>query len=260
MFIASVSRTLLGLYLVLGDSISSGVGVSRPQAAFNQLLVHNDAATYPSYVDRDLQSAGGAQVQQVNLAASGATAHASLQALRTWVNAQPRPVTDKQVLVTLTVGGNDLKNALAAAPRAGGLHALRKAAASQLRRTIDDLDAIADILTDAARFPKGVRLLVANIYDPSDGRDRIITRFGPYPLPGFAKVIAEWNAAYAAWATKRQVTLIDAHAAFLGHGYVYSPGQAASKTTQSYFADPLHPNDQGHAALRTLFWDAIAAP
>lgn len=255
-----VSQATLGFFLVLGDSISMGAGASRPQRGFTQLLVRNDATLWPTYAGKDLQTLWGGRVEQLNLAVSGSTTRDTLFALRSYIARHAGPITDDAVTVTLTTGGNDLKNAIWAGV-VGGRGTPMDAVATTLSTTLLDLEAIVKLLQDEQNFPGGVRVFLATVYDPSDGQGQVQTGHSVLHVEGLSNALRQWAEGYASFANKHNVNLVDAHAAFLGHGFRATPHRKPPGSERllhdSWFADPIHPNDRGHHALRELFWKAM---
>jgi lysophospholipase L1-like esterase len=260
MLTAFMSQATLGFFLVLGDSISMGAGASRPQRGFTELLVRNDPTLWPTYAGKDLQTLWAGRVEQLNLAISGSTTRDTLFALRSCIARHAGPITDDAVTVTLTTGGNDLKNAIWAGV-VGGSGTPMEAVATTLSATLRDLEAIVKLLQDKKNFPGGVRVFLATVYDPSDGQGQVQTGHGVLHVKGLSNALGQWAKGYAIFAKRYNVNLVDAHAAFLGHGFRSTPhreGPGSGRVQQdSWFADPIHPNDKGHHALREIFWKAM---
>lgn len=147
--------------------------------------------------------------------------------------------------MTITSGGNDLKDALVEA--ATGLDALLVA------RMQGHIAAALDGLND--RFgDRGLTVYLANVYDSSDGRGnfglhcRFARRLGAIVIPT-DPIFERWNAAHAAETERTGQVLVDLHSAFYGHGY--------NSDDNWYAEDCTHPNRRGHHELRALFWDHL---
>lgn len=152
--------------------------------------------------------------------------------------------TDEPVLVTLTVGGNDLLSALGNRPRR-----------ALLDRIGSDIIEAYDFLVDTIRglFPNG-RLILTTVYDPSDGTGKIPGVYddaGPLPLD----VLDRLNHHIRALASGTPgVFVADAHAHFLGHG------MKASESERWYWTRSLiEVNARGATEIRRLWLDVLNA-
>jgi lysophospholipase L1-like esterase len=211
-------------------------GPSQGAAA---LLYRNDDRRWPEFAGRDLarQSPG---VRFLNLASTG---HTSLH-----VQEQVRhlPPGRGEVLVALAVGGNDLLGWLAegADPVAG-----MAAYARRLTGILREL---------ASRYPRR-RVLVANVYDPSDGTGR--TQSGKAAFPQALPLLAELNRTISRTARAEGGVLVDVYRHFLGHGLRH-----ADPSYEHYHPeDPsgwifydIEPNPRGASEIRRLLWQAAA--
>ena len=255
-----LSNAALGLLLILGDSISAGVGASRASLAYPALLHHNDAARWPAQRGADLAGAGEGPVPVLDLARGGATTADALRALQAWQHRPGRAAVRGRAIVVMTAGGNDLKNALFAGAMGAGPAQAQQAGHAALAGALRNLGQIVAILRDSAVFPDGCAIYLATVYDPSDGRELVQTPYGPLRLAGFSAAVKAWREAYVALAQRLDLGLVDAHALFLGHGYAQGRAAPGAHGGQdSWFADPIHPNDEGHHQLRLAFWRAMLA-
>ena len=122
------------------------------------------------------------------------------------------------------------------------------------------LEAIADKVRET--FPGGCQLFIANIYDPTDGDGDIV--FAGLPAwPEGVQVLAAYNEVLARFAKRhRDVTLIDMHRDFLGHGIhctqFWHHAYRARDPHYWYWDNLEDPNDRGYDALRRLFLIEIA--
>ena len=152
--------------------------------------------------------------------------------------------SEEPVLVTLTIGGNDLLSAYSGHPRP-----------ALLARIGADIAEAYDFLVDSVRrcFANGT-LILTTVYDPSDGTAKIPGVFddaGPLPLD----VLHRFNdhVRSLAFGTPN-VLLADAHARFLGHGVT------AAEPDRWYWRRSLvEPNARGASELRHLWLDALAS-
>ncbi|MEW6281558.1 MAG: SGNH/GDSL hydrolase family protein, partial [Candidatus Eremiobacterota bacterium] len=184
------------LYVALGDSltIDKFAGPGLGAAA----LLHKNRS-HPEFAGRDLCSLNP-DTRFVDLARDGLTSVELLGMLDRLP--EPRPGT----LVTLTIGGNDLIAALNAGLPEAGVSEFRSRVDAILRRV-------------TAGYPD-LRLLIGNIYDPTDGTGQVQSghrRFAsglPW-LSGYNRVLAEL-------AERHGGTAVDIHAHFRGHGMRHS--------------------------------------
>jgi lysophospholipase L1-like esterase len=253
-------------YVTLGDSISAEPGYGQ-SPYYWALLQQNDDATYPAWKGKDLTTLnGGVAPKFVGGAVGGSVAgpypgqSGAPSTLDDQVAALPASL-EGPVLVTITIGGNDLAADAESVLINGG-------SASELGNLMppsafaSDLDTALSALTKPGRFGSGVDVYVfeADIYDPTDGTGDFAAQGCPIPFSLFPEVMTtmtfeDWNTVvhtevpkypHAFWAPL--------HDTFKGHGL--------SKTgTSSWFnwaqTDCLHPNALGHNAIREMFWNMI---
>ncbi len=232
------------LFVGLGDSVTAGFGARRGYSYFDRLARNPDdesadmrgtclSKVLPNLVTR-------------NLAVSGSTSLHLLEKQLPHLEVQP---TNTLGLVVITTGGNDLIHDYGRnAPHEGAMFgASWEQAQPWIANFEKRLDAILDGVTQ--RFPGGCHIFLANIYDPSDGTGRI--RTSAVSLPDWqdgVKILTAYNDIIARVNTKRpNVHLVDAYAAFRGHGIMASVSQCW------YFGNVEDPNEQGYDALRRLF-------
>ena len=233
-------------HVILGDSISDRGGQGP---FFYDLLDHNDNAAYPDYKGKDLSTKLGSDITIVKNSKAGATSIG----LSGQVKGLPASLVGP-VLVTITIGGNDVQSALGAIILSGN--------DSQQRMSFtNNLDGSLAELTKPGRFGDGVnvKVLLVNIYDPSDGTGNFKFANGMscgQPLSLWNKgmtdqYLAPWEDAMTTTVAKYPtVKLLDLRSAFHGHG--------VPATDTWFVSDCIHPNTHGHAALRTLFWKSLS--
>jgi hypothetical protein len=202
------------------------------------LLYQNSDELWPDDIGNDLISRHGVMPFE-NLATDGATIGE--------VFGEQVPLfegSDEPVLLTLTIGGNDLLSAYGSRPRK-----------SLLDKIVADIVEAYDFLVDTVRgqFPNG-RLILTTVYDPSDRTGKILgvhDDLGPLPL----EVLDRLNAHIRALAGGTpNVLLADAHAHFLGHGVT------APEADRWYWKRSLiEPNARGASEIRHLWLDALDA-
>lgn len=150
--------------------------------------------------------------------------------------------TEDPVIVTLTVGENDLLSAYGSRPKR-----------ALLERIVDDIAEAYDFLIDTlrGRFPNGT-IIIGTVYDPSDGSGSIPGVYddqGPLPLEMLARLNDHIRA--LAFGTPR-VVLADIHAHFLGHGVT------AAESDRWYWKRSLiEPNARGASEVRHVWLEAL---
>ena len=234
-------------YVTLGDSISDKGGEGP---FFYDLLVKNDDTKYPEAKGKDLSTKYGADIV-VQHASKGGARSVNLDSQ---VGGLPKTLAGP-VLVTITIGGNDIQAALANLLATGDDSKDRATFQANLKTALDEL-------TQADRFGAGVkvRVVLANVYDPSDGTGNFT--YGSSKCPGAlgfwpsgkatSTLLDPWEKIMADEAAKHpEVTLVDLRAKFNGHGV------ATGAATTWFYSDCIHPNAAGHASTRDLFWGAI---
>ena len=246
----ATANAKIGTYIALGDSISDRGGVAP---FFYELLLKNDDATYPAWSGKDL-STRYPGIQYVHGAIAG-----SVTGPYTDRTAGAAPKLSDQikklgstypgdVLVTITIGGNDLND------HAGD--AVTNADAPDKTQCAANLQAALAELTTPARLGAGkVYIVEANIYDASDGKGNWLT--GGPRCPQFntgskldVQVFDAWNAVItSAVAATPNDTLLDIRALFSGHGF--------NSADNWYYTDCIHPTAKGHHQLRRAMWHAI---
>lgn len=245
--------------IVVGDSISVSWGASTGELGYAPLLYRNDDERYPAYEGRDLVHRFGGPMAWLSVA------HPGDEAADVVRNQLPRLTNPHDPaylgphavhghsIVLLTVGGNDLKNQF------------RPAAGSTALRALDaHLRTVMAFFRDKTRFPDGVSIYFANVYDVSDGEDQFYQCLPGLVLPGLSATVAQWSNAYTRVASDYDATLIDAWTLFRGHGFNYANRnnphyQEDDPSLWIYDRDCIHPNNRGHHMLRAAFWHAINA-
>jgi lysophospholipase L1-like esterase len=149
--------------------------------------------------------------------------------------------SEEPVLLTLTIGGNDLLAAYGSRPR------LRD-------RIAADVAEAYDFLVDSIRrnFPNGT-LVLSTVYDPSDRTGKIPGVYddaGPLPL----EMLDAFNNHVRTLAGGTPgVLLADLYARFLGHGV-----SAAEQDRWYWSRSLIEPNAVGASEIRHAWLDALA--
>jgi lysophospholipase L1-like esterase len=230
------------LYAALGDSLSIDDYAGGPGRGAASLLWRNRDRDFPAWTGRDLTSRDP-DARPALLASDGATsttvAGEQLGRLRR-LGVIP-------TLATVTMGGNDLLAAY------GDTRAARRA--------------IATVVDNGRRVLAGLRalmgpeapILVATVYDPSDGSGDA-GQLGLPPWPEALDLLAELNRALRALAEDHQALVAEVHARFLGHGLAAgNPTQPAARPPDHdlWYCGLIEPNAWGASEIRACFWETL---
>lgn len=235
-------------YVALGDSMSSdhyptcdARGLDAPPPRLDPLgaaaLLHrNDDARWPEFSGRDLAGRSPAGVSFRNLTEDGALIEdvASEELARLG-----RDSPDPRILVTLTVGGNDLLDALLAGVP------LDPAVDRIMRRYTDLVETLAEELPRAT-------LVLTTVYDPTDDTGHlpgVSESYGRLPL----EYLHRFNRHVRDTAARTsQAVLADVHRHFLGHGV------SAAEPDRWYWRRSLiEPGAVGASEIRRVWWAAL---
>jgi lysophospholipase L1-like esterase len=198
-------------YVALGDSMSidryPGLDhaerqrMSLPATGLGaaSLLARNDDSVWPEFAGRDLVTRHPG-IDCRLLAADGATTGSVLSSQLAVIERRDAHV---ETLVTLTAGGNDLLGLVGTSESEGR---------AGVRRILDNLETIVAATQD--RLPRAT-ILVANVYDPTDGTGDLETaRLRAREM----RWLADHNAGVERLCQERGTRLIDLHGHFAGHG------------------------------------------
>lgn len=238
--------------LGVGDSMTAGLGASRPDLSYFNRLVSNPPDEFEQMQGRCLEAVLP-HLEATNVAVSGSN---SIQHLDMVTNL-PEYGADVAGLVVITTGGNDLIHWYGRKPpREGAMYGATLADARPwIDRFRERLSAILDGLE--SKFPGGCQIFLGDIYDPTDGVGDAPSVFLPHWPDGLA-IHGEYNQILRAAAEQRpNVHLVPIHATFLGHGShcrqfwrrTYRP----EDPHYWYFINIEDPNDRGYDALRRIF-------
>ena len=230
----------LGTYIVLGDSISDNGGTGP----FFYDTLHADLMKkWPGIMYVHAAQGGAVTDNYSDNTPSGAPL------LKTQIAGLGHTYPG-DVLVTITIGGNDLN--AHAVKAIGGIDATVRGEFGT------HLDAELGELATAGRLGTGkVYIVLANIYDFTDGQGDFATvKCGPGANVSTAMdtmVFNGWNGVAAASLAKVGGTLYDMHANFMGHGY-----NNADKAQVWYDSNScIHPNALGHDAIRKSIYTVV---
>lgn len=229
------------VYVALGDSISIDEYAGGPGRGAASLLARNLDDDFPEWRGRDLASCGDVRFHL--LASDGATCRTVLD------HQLPRLIEFgvNPTVVTLTIGGNDL---LGAYGRTASAQAVVAYVATAVHHTLQALQRL---------MPRGGRVVVGTVYDPSDGTGDS-TRLGLPPWPEGVAVLAQLNSALVSAAADHDALVADIHQRFLGHGVLAGdPTQPSARPHERalWYCNLIEPNAWGASEVRAAFWQAL---
>ncbi len=230
-------------YLALGDSISiddypaldyegRGLGAPRRELGAITLFFRNADDLWPEFQGDDLATRyAGIQLEDHSF--DGATTEGVLGGLDDLLR------SGEESLVTVTAGGNDLLSALSLGS---------EERETTLRGALANLGAIVDRLKELRTKS---RVLVATVYDPSDGTGRL----GEATL-GSAELdlLARFNEGGRALCRSSGSTLVDLHAHFFGHG-----ASVPERERWYWQPSPIEPGIEGASEVRRLWLEASSS-
>ena len=202
------------------------------------LFYRNDPVYWPDFTSRDLSSQFP-KIAFINLTSDGATIGDVFGAQLPELEENEEPV-----LVTLTVGGNDLLSAYAGKPSAAIMD-------RAVRDIIEGYRTLVHHVRE--RFPNAVMMLTT-VYDPTDGTGKL-----PGVLPGVGKVPLHYldalNDAIRELASSDDAMILaDAHRHFLGHGVT-----AKARDRWYWRHSIIEPSSEGANEIRRLWLEALDA-
>jgi lysophospholipase L1-like esterase len=234
------------LYVALGDSMSTDQyptcdvrGLDVPPVRLDPLgaaaLLHrNDDGRWPEFRGLDLETLSP-DIDFLGLAEDGAM----IDDVATEELARiGRASSDPDILLTVTTGGNDLLDALAAGGRLEGAVALAS------RRFVDLVETVREELPHAI-------LVLTTVYDPTDGTGRLpgLESYGRLPL----EHLERFNETVRRTAGSLPRTLFaDVHRHFLGHGV-----QAREQERWYWSRNLIEPNARGASEIRRVWWQTL---
>jgi lysophospholipase L1-like esterase len=232
-----------GTYIALGDSISDRGGIGP---YFYDVLATDLQAKYPGLTFVHAAKAGAVAGPY----SDGLTGAAPT--LKTQISGLGSSYAG-DVLVTITIGGNDL-NAHAQSAILATDDAIRMEFGQDLA------DGLAE-LTKPGRLGSGkLQIIMSNIYDFTDGKGDFNTvRCGPGVNVASTRdttAFNQWNGVMATAAQNVGAAIYDMHANFMGHGY------NETNMENVWFAGGdsvlcIHPNAKGHDAIRKSIYQMV---
>lgn len=234
------------LYVALGDSMSTDHyptcdvrGLDVPPVRLDPLgaaaLLHrNDDSRWPEFRGLDLETLSP-DLDFLGLAEDGAM----IDDVATEELARiGRDSSDPDILLTMTTGGNDLLDALAAGRK------LESAVGLASRRFVDLVETVREELPRAT-------LVLTTVYDPTDGTGRLpgLESYGRLPLESLER----FNETVRRTAGSLPRTLLaDVHRHFLGHGV-----RAAERERWYWSRNLIEPNARGASEIRRVWWETL---
>jgi lysophospholipase L1-like esterase len=234
------------LYVAIGDSMSTDHyptcdvrGLDAPPARLDPLgaaaLLHrNDDGRWPEFRGLDLETLSP-DVEFLGLAEDGAM----IDDVATEELARiGRDSSDPDIVLTVTAGGNDLLDALAAGRK------LESAVALASRRFVDLVETVREELPRAT-------LILTTVYDPTDGTGRLpgLESYGRLPL----EQLERFNDTVRKTSGSLPRTLLaDVHRHFLGHGV-----KAPVAERWYWSRNLIEPNARGASEIRRVWWEVL---
>jgi lysophospholipase L1-like esterase len=239
----------------LGDSITAGAGATSNGLDYPSLLMENDDE-WPRHDDVDIESSYG-DVELIDVSVGGATTSTLVSTQLDALGAAVGDVASGESIFVVTIGGNDMQQAIPQALFQGDA-----AAEQAIQLASDNIDTMIEYLTDSTRFPDGSFVYFANVYEPTDNIAQADECFGGLNLASIFHHFDNANAEFRELAEDRGVAMIDMRGHFTGHGFHSSDtsieGHHAEDPTVWFASDCIHPNDRGHHEIRRLFHAAIS--
>jgi lysophospholipase L1-like esterase len=240
------------LLVGIGDSVTAGLGSTRGHSYFERLAA-NPPDEFEEMQGRSL-SRIFPSLEQINIALSGSNSAQHVEHIETRL---PEQDAGTFGLVVMTSGGNDLIHWYGRTAPAE--NAMYGATWDQAQPWIANFEQRLDGMLSAikSKFPAGCVILLADIYDPSDG-------YGDPEsagLPGWPDVLrihAAYNDALRrAVARHAEAHVVPMHDEFLGHGVhcrkFWLPIYRPHDPHYWYAPNIEDPHDRGYDAIRRLF-------
>ncbi|MCB9894489.1 MAG: SGNH/GDSL hydrolase family protein [Planctomycetes bacterium] len=247
------------MLLSIGDSVSTGYGAPKGQGYF-ELIRENADDTYPEMAGLDLSHV----LPNIRVVRQAGNSTNSTEHLST-IMALPNYPAETFGIVCVTTGGIDLIHYYGKAePREGAMYG---ATMEQAEPWIENFrKRLREMMTALAeKFPGGCAVMLAAIYEPTDGVGDVENAGPMFWLPAWpeGKVIhGAYNQALRDCAAEFPfVHLVDVHGVMLGHGI-----HCRDRTNEFYDADdPTYwffinledPNRRGYDAIRRVFLNEI---
>ena len=235
--------------IFLGDSITAGAGSPGDDEDYVRLLVNN-TNTWPDWNGKDL-STRFPGIEVMDFSQGGSWTGTVLNEQIALLEEQVTFPVEGEVLVVITVGGNDLQSVL-----------LNPSIVEErLEKTVGNWQKIAEYFLDEHRFPDGSTVLMANVYEPTDTVGQAGNCFYGFNISTLLPSLHEANMRFRALAEELSFSVLDMRGIFLGHGFNHNdpntPYYDESDPSLWLANDCIHPNPRGHHEIRAMFWQAI---
>ena len=235
--------------IFLGDSITAGAGAWSDDEDYASLLVNNTNA-WPDWDGIDLATRYPG-ISVVDVSKGGSWTGTVLNNQIDRLEEQVALPFAGEVLVIITVGGNDLQSVLL---NPSGVQA-------RIEKTVDNWRKIAEYFVDEQRFPDGSTLLMANVYEPTDAVGQVDNCFYGLNISFLLPNLHDANTQLRGLAEEVGFSVLDMRGTFLGHGFNHEDPNAPYHNVDDpslWLANGcIHPNPRGHHEIRAMFWRAI---
>lgn len=235
--------------IFLGDSITAGAGAWSEDEDYTSLLVNNTNA-WPDWDGNDLATRYP-DIEVIDVSKSGAWTGTVLNDQLVRLEEQLTLPSNDEILVVITVGGNDLHSVLR---DPSGVE-------ERIEKTVDNWRKIAEYFLDEQRFPYGSTLLMANVYEPTDAVGQVGDCFFGLNISFLLPNLHDANTQLRGLAEEMGFSVLDMRGTFLGHGFNYNDHTALHYNEEDpslWMANSCtHPNPRGHHEIRAMFWRAI---
>ena len=240
------------LLVGIGDSVTAGLGSTRGHSYFER-LVTNPPDEFEEMQGRSL-SRIFPNLETVNIALSGSNSAQHVEHIETRL---PEQDAETFGLVVMTSGGNDLIHWYGrSAPVENAMYG---ATWTQAQPWIANYEQRLDKMLSAikTKFPGRCVILLADIYDPSDGYGNPESAGLP-SWPDVLQIHAAYNDALRRAASRHEeVRVVPMHDEFLGHGIhcrkFWLPTYRSDDPYYWYAPNIEDPHDRGYDAIRRLF-------
>lgn len=238
-------------YLALGDSMSidyypaqdaANAGLSnREEIGASSLLYSNDVKLFPEFEGKDLKTRLPG-LNYVNLAIDGATTEDMLSPIHA---NDLKKFAKNRVLVTITIGGNDLLQALRRNYN-GSRTELEQECIAVLERFVKVLDLVKRVIPKA-------KLLLTTVFDPTDGTGVLPSNVPVFDKPMPVEFLHQFNDHVRACAKSHNALLADIHAHFSGHGALCG----SANNFWYWRPSPIEPSYLGASEIRRVWLETL---
>lgn len=179
----------------------------------------------------------------------------------------PPDKRQQRTLVIMTSGGNDIASLTRNAIDGATEEALWTQTMDFVQRHREAIDWL---VGDPAKFPQGIFVIFANLYEFTDGTGAVQACEGAAlagfnePVPRLDQLLDKFvwaNEQYLKTAVETGTDMVFMSEAFCGHGFNYddptSPCYRGPETELWFDVSCLHPNPTGHTALANMFLSVV---